>query len=106
MGGITRTDTDHRTKIRITGQQLAFIREAHPHCRFEDLAEVTFEFDRAGNVVDCTAKTNRNAPERDYAGAGLTILYAIARKRFVAWAQGSATVLQFPPANNGSRALA
>lgn len=98
----------HRTKIRFTGPQLAFVREAHPHCRFDDLTEVTFEFDRAGNVVDCTAKIDRNAPKRDsmlYAGA-VARLYAIALKRFNARAQGSATVLQFPPDSNGSRPVA
>jgi hypothetical protein len=90
---VTRTT---RTKIRFTAPQLAFVKEVHPHCRFDDLAEVTFEFDRAGNVSDCTAKTDRNPPERDYTVAGLTTLYAIARKRFAARAPGSATILQFP----------
>jgi hypothetical protein len=103
-----RVRHETRTKIRFTGQQLAFVRQAHPHCRFDGLLELSFEFDRVGNLVNCTAKIDCNAPERDvmfYADVAAR-LYAIARKRFNARTQGSATVLQFRSDSNGSRPVA
>src|SRR5262249_8062785 len=88
------------TKIRFTEPQLALLMRAHPNCNLDRLAELSFEFDQAGKIVDCTGtiKDGGNI-DHDYAGSGLARLYETARRRLAA-RQTSATVLQFP---NGER---
>ena len=88
------------TKIRFTEPQIALVMRAHPNCNLERLTELSFEFDRAGKIVDClgTIKDGRDI-DHDYAGSGLARLYETARRRLAA-RQTSATILQFP---NGER---
>ena len=63
------------TKIRFTEPQIALVMRAHPNCNLERLTELSFEFDRAGKIVDClgTIKDGR-AIDHDYAGSGLARL--------------------------------
>jgi hypothetical protein len=69
---------------------------AHPNCNLDDLTELSFEFDRAGKVIDCigTIKDGGNI-DHDYAGSGLERLYETARRQLTA-RQTGATILQFP----------
>jgi len=69
---------------------------AHPNCNLDRLAELSFEFDQAGKVIDCigTIKDGGNI-DHDYAGSGLARLYETARRRLTA-RQTSATILRFP----------
>jgi hypothetical protein len=76
---------------------------AHPNCNLDRLMELCFEFDQAGNIVDCigTIKAGVNI-DHDYAGSGLARLYETARRQLTA-RQTSATILQFPRTRrNGS----
>jgi len=41
------------TKIRFTEPQIALVMRAHPNCNLDRLAELSFEFDQAGKIVDC-----------------------------------------------------
>ena len=83
-------------RIRFTEPQIAFVLRAHPNCNLEHLTEVSFEFDHAGNIIDCTGiiKPDGNIG-RDYAGSGLARLYEAARRRLTP-GPTSATILQFP----------
>jgi hypothetical protein len=60
------------------------------------LAEVSFEFDQAGKIIDCigTIKDGENI-DHDYAGSGLARLYEKTRRPFTT-RQTSAMTLQFP----------
>jgi hypothetical protein len=84
------------TKIRFTEPQIALVMRAHPHCNLDRLAEVSFEFDQGGKIIDCTGtiKAGGNI-DHDYAGGGLACLYETARRRLAA-PQTSATILRFP----------
>ena len=84
------------TKIRFTEPQIALVMRAHPNCNLDRLAELSFEFDQAGKIVDCigTIKTGGNV-DHDYAGSGLARLYERALRQFTN-RQISATILQFP----------
>ena len=88
------------TKIRFTEPQIALLMRAYPNCNLDRLAELSFEFDQAGKVIDCmgTIKDGGNI-DHDYAGSGLARLYETARRQFRT-RQTSATILQFP---NGKR---
>src|SRR5215831_4754945 len=88
------------TKIRFTEPQIALVMRAHPNCNLDRLSELSFEFDRAGKIIDCigTIKDGGNI-DHDYAGSGLARLYETARRQLTA-RQTSATILQFP---NGDR---
>jgi hypothetical protein len=88
------------TKIRFTEPQIELVTRAHPNCNLDHLAEVSFEFDLRGKIIDCigTIKDGGNI-DRDYAGSGLARLYEAARRK-LANRQTSATILQFP---NGER---
>jgi len=91
------------TKIRFTEPQIALVMRAHPNCNLDRLSELSFEFDQAGNIVDCvgTIKDGRDI-DHDYAGSGLARLYETARRKFTT-RQTSATILRFPNGaiNNG-----
>jgi hypothetical protein len=84
------------TKIRFTEPQIALMTRAHPNCNLDRLSELSFEFDQAGNIVNCvgTIKDGRDL-DHDYAGSGLARLYKTARRQLTA-RQTSATILQFP----------
>ena len=83
-------------KIRFTEPQIALVMRAQPNCNLDRLAEISFEFDQAGNIIDCvgTIKDGGNI-DRDYTGSGPARLYATARRQFTT-RQTSATILQFP----------
>jgi hypothetical protein len=83
-------------KIRFTEPQIALLMRAHPNCNLDRLTELSFEFDQAGEIIDCTGtiKDGGNI-DHDYAGSGLAHLYQTARRKFAA-RQISATILQFP----------
>ena len=88
------------TKIRFTEPQIALLMRAYPNCNLDRLAELSFEFDQGGKVIDCmgTMKDGGNI-DHDYAGSGLARLYETARRQFRT-RQTSATILQFA---NGKR---
>ena len=83
-------------KIRFTEPQIALVMRAHPNCNLDRLAELSFEFDQAGKIIDCTGtiKDGKNI-DHNYAGSGLARLYERARRRLAA-RETSATILQFP----------
>jgi hypothetical protein len=83
-------------RIRFTEPQIALLMRAHPNCNLDRLAEVSFEFDQAGKIIDCTGtiKDGGNI-DHDYAGSGLARLYETACRRLTG-RQISATILQFP----------
>ena len=84
------------TKIRFTETQIALVLRAHPNSNLDHLTELSFEFDRAGKIIDCTGTIKDGAnPNHNYAGSGLARLYDTARRRLTA-RQTSATILQFP----------
>jgi hypothetical protein len=87
-------------KIRFTEPQIALVMRAHPNCNLDRLAEVSFEFDHSGKIIDCigTIKAGGNI-DHDYAGSGLARLYKTARRK-LADRQTTATILQFA---NGER---
>jgi hypothetical protein len=69
---------------------------ALPNCNLDHLTEVSFEFDQAGKILDCTGTIEDGAnPNHNYAGSGLARLYEKARRRLTA-RQSSATILRFP----------
>lgn len=86
--------------IRFTEPQIALVMRAHPNCNLDRLAELSFEFDQAGKIIDCTATIkDGGSMDHDYAGSGLARLYATARRQLTG-RQTSATILQF---SNGER---
>ena len=87
-------------KIRFTAPQIALVMRAHPNCNLDRLAEISFEFDHSGEIIDCigTIKNCGNL-DHDYAGSGLARLYETARRQLTV-PQTSATILRFP---NGER---
>src|SRR5258708_37209485 len=42
------------TKIRFTEPQIALVMCAHPNRNLDRLTELSFEFDQAGEIIDCT----------------------------------------------------
>lgn len=92
------------TKIRFTESQIALVMRAHPNCNLDRLTEVSFEFDQAGNIVDCigTIKDGGNI-DHNYAGSGLAQLYEKARRRLTS-RQTSATILRFSRSSTGPEA--
>jgi hypothetical protein len=84
------------TKIRFTEPQIALVMRAHPNSNLDHLAELSFEFDDAGKIIDYagTIKDGGNI-DRDYAGSGLARLYWVARRRLTA-GPSRATILPFP----------
>jgi hypothetical protein len=88
------------TKIRFTEPQIALVMRAHPNCNLDRLTEVSFEFDQAGRIIDCTGTIKHGGDiDHNYVGSGLARLYERARRRLTAQ-QAGATILQFP---NGKR---
>jgi hypothetical protein len=87
-------------KIRFTEPQIALVMRAHPNCNLDRLTEISFEFDQAGQIIDCigTIKDGENI-DRNYGGSGVGRLYETARRQLAA-RQPNATILQFP---NGER---
>jgi hypothetical protein len=82
-------------KIRFTESQIALVIRAHPNCNLDRLAEISFEFDKAGRIVDCVGTIKDGGDiDRNYAGSGLARLYGAARRQLKD-RQGSATILQF-----------
>jgi hypothetical protein len=63
------------TKIRFTEPQIALVMRAHPNCNLDRLTEVSFEFDQAGEIIDCigTIKDDGNI-DHNYAGSGAPAL--------------------------------
>jgi hypothetical protein len=59
-------------KIRFTEPQIALVMGAHANCNLDRSSELSFEFDQAGEIVDCigTIKDGGNV-DHDYAGGGL-----------------------------------
>jgi hypothetical protein len=55
------------TKIRFTETQIALVMRAYPNCNLDRLTEVSFEFDQAGEIVDCvgTIKDGGNIKATD-----------------------------------------
>ena len=90
------------TKIRFTESQIALVMRAHPHCKLDNLTELSFEFDQAGRIIDCigTIKDGGNI-DHNYAGSGLARLYETARRQLAA-RKTSSTILRFP---NGEKLL-
>jgi hypothetical protein len=88
------------TKIRFTEPQIALMIRAYPNCNLDHLIEVSFEFDQAGNVIECipAIKVGENI-DHNCVLSGLARLYEIARRQRTS-RQTSATILQFP---NGER---
>jgi hypothetical protein len=88
------------TKIRFTELQIALVIRAYPNCNLDNLAELSFEFDQAGKIIDCigTIKDGGNI-DHNYAGSGLARLYETARRKFTT-RQTGATILQFPNADS------
>ena len=84
------------TKIRFTEPQIALVMRAHPNCNLDRLAELSFEFDQTGKIIDCigTIKDGGHM-DHNYAGSGLARLYETARRQLNT-RQASATILQFP----------
>ena len=69
---------------------------AHPNCNLDHLVEVSFEFDHAGRIINCTGISNQSHNiNHDYAGSGLARLYRAARRRLDTGLP-SAPILQFP----------
>jgi hypothetical protein len=70
------------TTIRFTEPQIALVMRAHPNCNLDRLAEISFEFDHSGKIIDCigTIKDGGNVGH-DYAGGGLARLYEMPRRR-------------------------
>jgi hypothetical protein len=83
-------------KIRFTEPQIALVMRAYPNCNLDCLTELSFEFDQAGKIIDCTGtiKDGKNI-DHNYTGNGLARLYEAAR-RLITARQTSATILQFP----------
>jgi hypothetical protein len=83
------------TKIRFTEPQIALVMRAHPNCNLDHLTELSFEFDQAGEIIDCigTIKHGGNI-EHDYAGRGLAIVQDGTPP--IHGSTTSATILQFP----------
>jgi hypothetical protein len=87
-------------KIRFTEPQIALAMRAYPNCNLDRLTELSFEFDQAGKIIDCTGTIKDGANiNHDYSGNGLARLYETARRK-LRGRQTSATILQFP---NGGR---
>jgi hypothetical protein len=83
-------------KIRFTEPQIALVMRAHPNCNLGRLTELSFEFDQAGEIIDCTGTIRDGGNiDQNYAGSGLARLYERARRQLTAQ-QTSATILQFP----------
>ena len=84
------------TVIRFTESQIALVMRANPNCNLDRLTELSFEFDQAGKILDCTGTIKDcGSIDHDYAGSGLARLYETARRRLTA-RPASATILQFP----------
>ena len=72
-------------KIRFTEPQIALLMRAHPNSNLDHLTELSFEFDQAGKIIDCTGTIKEGAnPNHNYAGSGLARLYEKARRRLTA----------------------
>jgi hypothetical protein len=83
------------TKIRFTEPQIALVMRAHPNCNLHNLTELSFVFDEAGKIIDCTGTIKHGGNiDHDYSGSGLARLYETARRRLTA-RQTTATILQF-----------
>src|SRR5262249_6506904 len=92
-GGV-RPGGEPTIKIRFTEPQIALMMRAHPNCNLDRLAELSFEFDQAGRIIDCIGTIKEGGKiDHDYAGSGLACLYEKARRRLAA-RQTSATILQ------------
>src|SRR5262245_55277050 len=73
------------TKIRFTEPQIALLMRTHPNCNLDRLTEVSFEFDQAGKIIDCTGTIRDGGNiDHNYAGSGLARLYKTARRQLAA----------------------
>ena len=91
-------------KIRFTEPQIALVTRAYPNCNLDHLTELAFEFDQAGEIIDCTGTIRDGGNiDRNYAGSGLARLYEMARRLFTA-RQTGATILQFSRSSTGREA--
>jgi hypothetical protein len=69
------------------------------------LTELCFEFDQAGNIIDCIGTIQDGGDvDHDYAGGGLARLYETARRQLTA--RQSATILQFPDGERLAKCVA
>src|SRR6516165_6473754 len=89
------------TKIRFTEPQIALVMRARPNCNLDHLTEVSFEFDQAGEIVDCvgTIKDGGNI-DHNYAGTGLARLYGTARRQLAARQTSATGYCNFQMARN------
>jgi hypothetical protein len=64
-------------KIRFTEPEIALVMRAHPNCNLDRLAEIPFEFDHSGKIIDCigTIKDSGSNVDHDYAGGASARLY-------------------------------
>jgi hypothetical protein len=86
--------------IRFTKPQIALAMRAYPNCNLDRLIELSFVFDEAGKIMDCTGTIKDGGNTRhNYAGRGLAYLYETARRKVTA-RPITAAVLEFP---NGQR---
>jgi hypothetical protein len=86
--------------IRFTEAQIALAMRAHPNSNLDRLIELSFVFDEAGKIMDCTGTIKDGGNTRhNYAGRGLAYLYETARRKVTA-RPITAAVLEFP---NGQR---
>jgi len=83
--------------IRYTHFQLDLIEQAHPDVDLGNLVEVSFEFDREGQIVNCVGRAD-GEPEDNYDGPELRRLYVMARRQLALRAANddSATIIAFP----------
>jgi len=62
-------------KIRFTEPQVALVMRAHHNSNLDYLTELSFEFDQAGEIVDCVGKIRDGGNiGHDYTGGGLARL--------------------------------
>ena len=93
-------------KIRFTEPQIALVIRAHPNCNLDHLTELSFEFDQAGNIIDCIGTIKDGGSiDYDYAGSGLARLYETARRQLTG-RQTSAMILQFPDGERLAKCVA
>jgi hypothetical protein len=58
-------------KIRFTEPQIALVMREHPNCNLDRLAELSFEFDQAGQIIDCTGTIQDGGNiDHDFAWSG------------------------------------
>jgi hypothetical protein len=83
--------------IRFTAFQIELVKRADPASQLHNLTELTFEFDKGGNVIDCLGRCEGlQLTDDDYDGPGLLRFFEMARKQCAARLSDSgAKVLSF-----------